>query len=131
MAKNDMPPLLDVAALRKLAAEKREVLAREVYDTGRVKLAITKAAAEGLGMLRMSAPIRASLRNTRAAAKLTVFLTKAGLSFQWEDLPPDPHHLGSETGSDLIIAWTDEARAALQPFTLPFLDTSGNAGGLA
>lgn len=130
MAKYDMPPL-DVTALRKLAAEKREELAREVYDTGRVKLAVIKAAAQGFGMIRISAPIHASLRTTRAAAKLTMFLAKAGLSFQWEDLPPDPHHIGSETGTDLIIAWTDEARAALQPFTLPVFDTSGNAGGLA
>lgn len=43
MAKNDMP--LDAAVLAKLAADKREELAREVYDTGRVKLAMTKAAA--------------------------------------------------------------------------------------
>lgn len=82
-------------------------------------------------MLRISAPIRANLRNTRSAAKLTVFLAKAGLSFQWEDRAPDPHDVGVETGVDLIIAWTDEARAALQPFTLPAIDSSGNAGGLA
>lgn len=131
MAKTDIPPPLDAAVLAKLAADKREELAREVYDTGRVKLAMTKAAAEGFGMLRLHAPIRASLRNTRAAAKLTVFLAKCGLTFQWEELAPDPHHAGSETGADLVIAWTDEARAALQPFTLPAIGTSGRAGGLA
>ncbi len=51
MTKHDLPPPLDAAALARLAAEKREALAREVYDTGRIKFAITKAAADGLGML--------------------------------------------------------------------------------
>ncbi len=131
MAKNDLPPPLSAEVLRTLAAEKREELAREVYDTGRVKLAMTKAAAEGFGMLRVSAPIRASLRNTRAAAKLTAFLAKAGLTFQWEHITPDPNDLGAETGADLVIAWTDDAKAALEPFTLPVINTPGNAGGLA
>ena len=93
-----------------LTMQQREAVARKVFAYEAVKEAITKAAGQGAGHVRIAQGLPVSLRSMKATKQLLAALKEAGYKAEWVDAVERERSNGKETGAfilyeELRISW--------------------------
>lgn len=97
------PLAIRVAKLKEFAATARERLAADLFEVGRVELAMSEVAGQGFTTLTVTPERALDLRSTAAARELVAQLTAAGARCEWE--PRRTNGPENVTAYALVITW--------------------------